>query len=422
MAHPMKEASTLLPNDVSVAPPRPTMSRTHIALLGDSIFDNAAYVAGGPAVIDHLQNYLEPSQQVTLLASDGANVVHVRAQLSRLPSDVTHLVLSIGGNDALSITGVMTQQADTVQFALHHLNIIRSRFRNEYRDMLAEVLALRLPTAVCTIYDAVPGLEPELQTALCIFNDSICREAMAAGVPIIDLRAVCHEPEDYSTVSPIEPSAVGGAKIARAIHQWLLGLVGADVPSTNLAYSVSGQIGILDEPPPTTQRLALQKVLEEKRGVSTRPQQPSPFYDLLVDAHLAVIRYPLIGDKYDQDEYGPQFDADGNVEGADGEEVEEEEIYVVDLGGGRYRVGYNGIFCAPTLHWGDEFLANEKDGVLELVKLLPRKFKHYDSIGYGTSFDVVHRFGGGWAQELMCLLVTVPLDQAEAFERETGYK
>jgi hypothetical protein len=412
----MKEDSALLPNDVSVAPPRPTMSLTHIALLGDSIFDNAAYVAGGPAVIDHLRDYLKTNQRATILANDGACVAHVRVQLSRLPSDVTHLVLSIGGNDALGSTGVMTQQADTVQFALHHLNIIRRRFRNEYRDMLANVLALQLPTAVCTIYDAVPGLEPELQTALCIFNDSICREAMAAGVPIIDLRAVCDEPDDYSIVSPIEPSAVGGAKIARVIHQWLLGFVGTNVTNAKSSCSDTGQLCVLDERPPATSRLALQKLIEEKRGVSTPPQQPSPFYDLLVGAYSAEISYPVSGD-----ELGPHFDADGNVEDSDGQEIEVETIQVVDLGGGCYRFGDNGMFSVPTLHWGDEFLANEKDGVLELVKLLPRKFKHYDTIGKASSLDVVHRFGGGWAEELMCLLVTIPLDQAEAFEREIGF-
>jgi hypothetical protein len=412
----MNKASALLPHDVSVAPPRPAMSPMHVALLGDSIFDNAAYVAGGPAVIDHLRSYLEPSQRATLVASDGAIVAHVQAQLSRLPSDVTHLVLSIGGNDALGSTGVMTQRADTVQFALHHLNIIRCRFRNEYRDMLDEVLALRLPTAVCTIYDAVPGLEPELQTALCIFNDSITREAMAAGAPIIDLRAVCDESEDYSTVSPIEPSAVGGAKIARAIHQWLLGLVGTNVTKAKSSCSDTGHVGVLDVRPPATQRSALQELIKEKRGVSTRPQQPSPFYDLLVGAYSAEISYPVSGD-----EPGPHFDAEGNVEGSDGQESEVESIQVVNLGCGCYRVGDNSMLSAPTLHWGDEFLANEKDGVLELVKLLPRKFKHYNTIGNISSLDVVHRFGGGWAQELMCLLVTIPLDQAEAFEREIGY-
>jgi len=130
-----------------------------------------------------------------------------------------------------------------------------------------------------------------------------------------------------------------------------------------------------------------------------------------------MIRYPVI-----RDEPGPHFDADGNIEGADGQEFEEEELNVVDLGDGCYRVGNNCMFSAPTLHWGDEFLANEKNGVLELVKLLPRKFKHYGTIGNASSLDVVHRYGGGWAQELMCLLVTIPLDQAEAFEREIGYK
>jgi hypothetical protein len=412
----MKKVSELLPNDVSVPPTRPTKSPTHIAILGDSIFDNGAYVAGGPAVIDHLRNYLEPSQRATLLASDGDNVAHVRAQLSRLPSDVTHLVVSIGGNDALASTEIMTQQADTVQFALHHLNIIRRRFRNEYREMLVVVRALKLPTAVCTIYDAVPGLEPELQTALCIFNDSITREAMAAGVSIIDLRAVCDEPEDYSTASPIEPSVVGGAKIAHAIQQWLLGLEGKTVSNTNSLYADSGHKDVLTEPPSATQKVALQKVLEVKRGAPVRPQQPSPFYDLLVNAHSTMIRYPVIGD-----ELGPQFDAEGNVLGADGQEFEEEELNVIDLGGGCYRVGSDSMFSAPTLRWGDEILATEKNGVLELVKLLPRKFKHYNSLSFGTGFDVVHRFGGGWAQELMCLLVTIPLDQAEAFEQEIGY-
>jgi hypothetical protein len=36
---------------------------------------------------------------------------------------------------------------------------------------------------------------------------------------VIDLRIVCNQPADYSHVSPIEPSAVGGAKIARMIAE-----------------------------------------------------------------------------------------------------------------------------------------------------------------------------------------------------------
>jgi hypothetical protein len=56
---------------------------------------------------------------------------------------------------------------------------------------------------------------------LAYYNDVIFREATRAGVPIIDLRLTCSEAGDYSTVSPIEPSIAGGAKIAAAIVRLL---------------------------------------------------------------------------------------------------------------------------------------------------------------------------------------------------------
>ena len=101
---------------------------------------------------------------------------------------------------------------------------IRDGFRQDYRLMLKKVLALRLPTAVCTIYDSVPGLPRAHQAALALFNEVILKEASEAGVSIIDLRVVCNEPADYSEVSPIEPSDEGGKKVARAILTALPGL------------------------------------------------------------------------------------------------------------------------------------------------------------------------------------------------------
>src|SRR5262249_27028557 len=52
-------------------------------------------------------------------------------------------------------------------------------------------------------------------TALAVFNDAIIREALTAGVPLCDLRLICTAEADYA--NPIEPSVVGGAKIAAAI-------------------------------------------------------------------------------------------------------------------------------------------------------------------------------------------------------------
>ena len=49
------------------------------------------------------------------------------------------------------------------------------------------------------------------------FNEVILRNAFRDGLAVIDLRLVCDKPADYSYVSPIEPSDVGGNKIAGRI-------------------------------------------------------------------------------------------------------------------------------------------------------------------------------------------------------------
>ena len=73
----------------------------HIVLLGDSIFDNASYTRGGPDVITQVRERLPQGWKATLLAVDGSVTLNVPAQLERLPQDASHLVLSVGGNDAL---------------------------------------------------------------------------------------------------------------------------------------------------------------------------------------------------------------------------------------------------------------------------------------------------------------------------------
>ena len=93
------------------------------------------------------------------------------------------------------------------------------QFACEYQAMLKKVLALAKPTTVCTVYDSIPGLEPEARTALGGFNEVILRSAFQAGLPVLDLRLVCTQPSDYSPLSPIEPSVTGGAKIAGRIGE-----------------------------------------------------------------------------------------------------------------------------------------------------------------------------------------------------------
>lgn len=194
----------------------------HVILLGDSIFDNASYVPGGSPVIHQLASALPAGWRATLLAIDGATIESAHAQFFRLPVDATHLVLSAGGNDALQYYPMIVDELPTTfPEALRGLDAIAARFRPGYRKLLERALGFHRPTVVCTIYDAVPDLDPAARAALCVFNDVILREAARAGVPVIDLRLICTERGDYSTLSPIEPSAAGGEKIARAIARLL---------------------------------------------------------------------------------------------------------------------------------------------------------------------------------------------------------
>ena len=195
----------------------------HVVLLGDSIFDNKAYVGSGPDVIAQVRDDLPEGWKATLCAVDGATTAGVPRQLARVPADATHLVLSVGGNDALGYSGILGRPARSVAEVLEALGEVSRSFEREYRAMLEGVLARGLPTAICTIYNpSYP--EPVRQritvAALSFMNDPIVRIAAERGLPLIDLRLICTDPADYA--NPIEPSSRGGEKIAAAISGLVL--------------------------------------------------------------------------------------------------------------------------------------------------------------------------------------------------------
>lgn len=199
----------------------------HIVLLGDSIFDNEIYVKGEPDVVGQLRTILPPGDRATLLAVDGDRTHDVARQLQSLPADTTHTVISVGGNDALDQSGILSQGARSFAEVLERLAALSERFQTAYRQMLQNALKQGVPLAVCTIYDpnySDATTQRLVVAALSHFNDCILREAFSHGVPVIDLRLVCNESSDFA--NDIEPSSTGAAKIARAVldvatqHHW----------------------------------------------------------------------------------------------------------------------------------------------------------------------------------------------------------
>lgn len=191
---------------------------SHLILLGDSIFDNAAYVGAGPSVITQVRRQLPEGWRATLGAIDGSTAQDIPAALAGLPEDATHLALSVGGNNALLAAGLLGERVSYAAEGLARLQSAAEQFEHDYHAMLQAVLARGLPTLVCTVYN--PHMPDPYQqrvhvAGLCLFNDAIIRVAAEAGLPILDLRLICTEEADYA--NPIEPSSAGGAKIAAAL-------------------------------------------------------------------------------------------------------------------------------------------------------------------------------------------------------------
>ena len=106
----------------------------HVVLLGDSVFDNGACVERGePDVARQLRARLPPGWGATLAAVDGAVTDSVRRQLERVPPGATHLVVSVGGNDALRRQDVLGAPARSVAEALLVLAEPRHGFARGYQ-------------------------------------------------------------------------------------------------------------------------------------------------------------------------------------------------------------------------------------------------------------------------------------------------
>lgn len=193
-----------------------------LTLLGDSIIDNRLYVGEGEPDVPVQIAAALPSFTIDHRAVDGHRMADVRRLLAeRVPAGP--VLLSVGGNDALDSRERLTDPTPmTMAEALTVLHTIRADFHASYAALL-DALAPAQPLMVATIYaPRFEGMEAATQRAaeagLSALNDVIRGEAAARGAAILDLWRLFDAPEDYA--NDIEPSAVGGAKIAAAVAAW----------------------------------------------------------------------------------------------------------------------------------------------------------------------------------------------------------
>ena len=193
-----------------------------VGLLGDSVFDNGEYLdRESDSVPNQLREKLGEGSRVDLFAKDGHFIKDVVDQLEAVPESVTHLVLSIGGDDALQFFSVLDgfeEETETIGSALEDLAGLREEFELQYRRMMDQILDLERPTVLCTIYEGdFPEIQTKVNTGLPILNDVIVSVAEDHGLPVIDLNHLCYTKDHY--VNSIEPSVKGGDVIATVIAQ-----------------------------------------------------------------------------------------------------------------------------------------------------------------------------------------------------------
>jgi len=198
-------------------------SKTHIALLGDSTIDNGRWVPRGePSVFEQVQQ-LEPN--VTLCARDGAMIGAIREQLKQIPEDATHVVISVGGNNATGASStILGEPVTDCEEALGRLHDFAVTFE---ADFAAEMTHLKQHIGnrhlvICSCYnpcfaawDVATVQQGVANLTLSVLADVVLRIATRLKAPVIDLRRVMNKVEDFA--NPIEPSSLGGAKFAAEI-------------------------------------------------------------------------------------------------------------------------------------------------------------------------------------------------------------
>ena len=198
-----------------------------VILLGDSIIDNGAYVRSGELDVAQQLQILLPNHTVVKRAVDGSICAGVHGSQIDDLEGADRIVLSAGGNDALQHIDLLeTVTATTAKDVLVRLWSIREEFRRDYAALLDCLALMRRPVLVLTVYDPCfhgHGMDSTYQqaaeSALSIINDVIQQEARRRGFDILELRTLFDHRADYA--NPIEPSAIGGAKLAKRISEWV---------------------------------------------------------------------------------------------------------------------------------------------------------------------------------------------------------
>ncbi len=200
-----------------------------VVLFGDSIIDNKSYVSHGEfSVLEHLENI--SNYEYIQVAYDGHTTFDVQNKQLHLSTieKPSHIVLSVGGNDLLQnlsylSKGPISNVNEAVTGIQQH---IFEPLEQRFETIIEELSSQRANLLICTVYEGDLGRTDEFKDVLdsskimvSSFNDIVYKTAQKYNVDVLELRDIFVSSEDYA--NPIEPSHIGGEKLAKAIKGWV---------------------------------------------------------------------------------------------------------------------------------------------------------------------------------------------------------
>eukprot|EP00658_Telonema_sp_P-2_P085104 TRINITY_DN9628_c0_g1_i3.p2 TRINITY_DN9628_c0_g1~~TRINITY_DN9628_c0_g1_i3.p2 ORF type:complete len:263 (-),score=68.39 TRINITY_DN9628_c0_g1_i3:1328-2116(-) len=160
----------------------------------------------------------------TMCALDGAMIAAIPDQLGNAPVDGNYFIISVGGNNATGAVSTVLGEATTVEESILRLHTFVAAFEQEFTQMVQRVVQVigQKPLVLCGCYNpcfhsmnVTTVSQGVVNTAMALLADVVQRVGTRFGAAVIDWRRVMTKVEDFA--NPIEPSSVGGAKMADCI-------------------------------------------------------------------------------------------------------------------------------------------------------------------------------------------------------------
>ena len=185
-------------------------SKPLILLLGDSIFNNEAYVKNGKSIVNLLK---DKEQEVDSYAVNNASIIDIYQQLNNVPLDLnnehTSLFLSVGGNDILTTFVDQIQNEDSDM-----KNTLKPIF-NAYKKLVASIQTKMNKVGKITLVNLYYPTNMKYQQYKPIleeWNRLLDQYAREKNLNVLRLNYLLTQSTDFSL--SIEPSESGGMKIA----------------------------------------------------------------------------------------------------------------------------------------------------------------------------------------------------------------